>query len=56
MIVSNENLSKTKGPLAAVASRFGSIQWSLTAEERIAKILKIPEAGWTRGVSPALFF
>lgn len=49
IIVSNENLARCKGPLAAVASRFRPILWDLSAEERIAKILSLAEAGWSRG-------
>lgn len=49
IIVSNEDLSRAKGPLAAVASRFRPIKWDLTVEERIASILTIAEEGWRRG-------
>jgi hypothetical protein len=49
VIVSNENLAKAKGPLAAVASRFRPIKWDLSMEERIVRILKIAESGWQRG-------
>lgn len=48
IVVSNENLAKAKGPLAAVASRFRPIKWDLTIEERIARILTMAEAGWKR--------
>lgn len=48
-IVSNEDLSRTRGPLAAVASRFRPIKWDLTQEERIACILDIADTGWVRG-------
>lgn len=49
IIVSNEDLSRARGPLAAVASRFRPIKWDLTIEERIAKILDIATQGWERG-------
>ena len=49
IIVSNENLARNKGPLAAVASRFRPIKWDLTQEERIALILRMSKDGWRRG-------
>lgn len=49
VIVSNQDLSRAKGPLAAVASRFRPIKWDLSAEERIAKILTIAQSGWAKG-------
>ena len=41
IIATNENLSRTNGPLQAVASRFRPIKWDLTMEERIACVLTI---------------
>ncbi len=49
IIVSNESLSRSKGPLAAVASRFRPIKWDLNIEERIATILEIADQGFERG-------
>lgn len=49
IIVSNEDLSRARGPLAAVASRFRPIKWDLTIEERIARILDISTQGWIKG-------
>lgn len=49
LIVSNEDLSRSRGPLAAVASRFRPIKWDLTIEERIALILSIAKEGWAKG-------
>jgi hypothetical protein len=49
IIVSNEALTKAKGPLAAVASRFRPVKWDMSIEERIARILHMAEAGWERG-------
>jgi hypothetical protein len=49
IIVSNENISRTKGPLAAVASRFRPVEWTLSLEERAATILEIAESGWKKG-------
>lgn len=48
IIVSNENLSRKKGPMAAVASRFRPIKWDLTIEERVALILDIADQGWAK--------
>jgi hypothetical protein len=50
IIVSNEDISRSKGPLMAVASRFRPIKWDLTIEERIACILEISKSGWQKGV------
>lgn len=49
IIVSNEDISRARGPLAAVASRFRPIKWDLTIEERIAMILEISKLGWQKG-------
>lgn len=49
IVVSNDNLARTKGPLAAVASRFRPIKWDLTIEERIARIISLADLGWCRG-------
>lgn len=49
LIVSNENISRSKGPLAAVASRFRPIKWDLTLEERMAMILDLAKEKWSRG-------
>jgi len=48
IIVSNEAISKGKGALAAVASRFSPIKWDLNVEERISSILEIAEGGYTK--------
>lgn len=50
IIASNENIGKSQGPLAAVASRFRPILWDLTVDERICRILDIAEDGWRRGM------
>lgn len=49
IIVSNEDISRSKGPLAAVASRFRPVEWSLSLEERAATILDIAGSGWKKG-------
>jgi hypothetical protein len=49
VIVSNEDLSRAKGPMAAVASRFRPMLWDLTTEERVVSIFDIAERGWKRG-------
>jgi hypothetical protein len=49
IVVSNENLAKSRGPLSAVASRFRPIKWDLNIEERIARIISLAELGWARG-------
>jgi hypothetical protein len=49
VIVSNENLSKASGPLAAIASRFRPICWDLNTEERITRIMDMANEGWSRG-------
>lgn len=41
IFATNENLSRTNGPMQAVASRFRPIKWDMTLEERIACILTI---------------
>jgi hypothetical protein len=46
IIISNEDMRKTKGPLAAVASRCKPVQWSLTKRELICLMLKISQKGW----------
>jgi hypothetical protein len=51
IIVSNEDLGRAKGPLAAVASRFKPVKWDLTVQERIARIIQIAGLGWTKGAS-----
>ena len=43
IIATNENLSKTSGPLQGVASRFRPIRWEMSLVERIATILMIAE-------------
>lgn len=49
MIVSNENIARGKGALAAVASRFRPIRWDLNLEERMALILEIAKQSWAKG-------
>jgi len=49
IIVSNENIAKGSGPLAAVASRFRPVKWDLSSEERMARMLDIADQGWSRG-------
>jgi hypothetical protein len=49
LIVSNENIARSKGPLAAVASRFRPIKWDLTLEERMALILEVARQPWNKG-------
>lgn len=49
IVASNEDICRTKGALAAVASRFRPIKWDLTTGERITRILEIAKGGWTRG-------
>jgi hypothetical protein len=51
IIVSNEDLGRAKGPMAAVASRFKPVKWDLTAQERIARILQIAAQGFVKGLS-----
>jgi hypothetical protein len=46
IIISNEDMRKTKGPLSAVASRCKPIQWALTKKELIALMIKISLKGW----------
>jgi hypothetical protein len=50
IIVSNEDISRSKGPLAAVASRFRPVVWDLSVEERAVRILSIAENGWSKGI------
>jgi hypothetical protein len=50
LIVSNEDISKGKGPMQAVASRFKPIKWDMTIQERVARILQIAGLGWSRGM------
>lgn len=49
IIVSNESLKTTKGPLQAVASRFKPWRWDLTLQERVAVVLDLADQGWDRG-------
>lgn len=49
IIVSNEDISRGKGPMQAVASRFKPIRWDMTVQERVARILQIAGLGWSRG-------
>lgn len=49
IIATNQNLSRSNGPLAAVASRFRPILWDLTLEERIACIVTMSRAEHTKG-------
>lgn len=49
IINSNEDLSRTKGVLQAVASRFSPQKWDLTIEERICLILDMADRGHERG-------
>lgn len=49
IIVSNEDISKGKGPMGAVASRFKPVKWDLTVQERVARIVQIAGLGWSRG-------
>jgi hypothetical protein len=49
IIVSNEDISRSKGPLAAVASRFRPVLWTLSIEERAVQILNIADEGWIKG-------
>jgi len=49
IIVSNENLKKSKGVLNAVASRFQPQEWNLVTEERIAGMLDMADQGSKRG-------
>lgn len=51
IIVSNEDLARAKGDLAAVASRFKPVKWDMSVQERIARILQIAGLGWTKGAS-----
>ena len=49
IIATNQNLSRTNGPLAAVASRFRPILWDMTLEERIACIVTMSRAEHRKG-------
>src|SRR4029078_3725486 len=49
IIASNEDLSRTKGIMNAVASRFKPQKWDLSIEERIVTILDIADQGYHRG-------
>jgi len=49
IIVTNEDISRSKGPLAAVASRFRPVCWNLSIEERAVQILEIAGEGWKKG-------
>lgn len=51
IIVSNEDLAKSKGPMQAVASRFKPVRWDLSVQERVARILQIAGLGWSKGAS-----
>lgn len=48
IFATNENLSRTNGPMQAVASRFRPIKWDMTLEERIACILTIAKKDHNR--------
>ena len=48
IFATNENLSRTNGPMQAVASRFRPIKWDMTLEERIACILTIAKKDCVR--------
>lgn len=48
IFATNENLSRTNGPMQAVASRFRPIKWDMALEERIAMILTIAKNEHTR--------
>jgi hypothetical protein len=52
IIATNENLSRVKGPLQGVASRFRPIKWDMSLKERIASILKIADTPCVRGGVP----
>jgi hypothetical protein len=49
IIATNQNLSRTNGPLAAVASRFRPILWDMTLEERIACIVTMSRKDHVKG-------
>src|SRR5258708_21035882 len=49
VIASNQNLARTNGPLAAVASRFRPILWDMTVEERIACIVTMSRQEHVKG-------
>lgn len=48
IIATNENLSRTNGPLQGVASRFRPIKWDMSTDERIATMLDIADKGVNR--------
>ena len=49
IIATNQNLSRTNGPLQGVASRFRPLKWDLSLEERIATIMTIASVPHTKG-------
>jgi len=49
IIATNQNLSRTNGPLQGVASRFRPIKWDMTLEERIAVIQDLATRPAARG-------
>lgn len=49
IIATNQNLSRTNGPMQGVSSRFRPIKWDMTLEERIATILHISDQPCKRG-------
>lgn len=48
IIATNQNLSRTNGPLQGVASRFRPIKWDMSHDERIAMILDLADKGFNR--------
>jgi len=48
IIVTNQNLSRTNGPMQGVASRFRPMKWELTPDEVACVIAKATERGWIR--------
>lgn len=52
VVVTNENLSKIKGPMQGVASRFRPFQWTMNLEERCAVILDLASRGTSRSGIP----
>lgn len=49
IVVSNENLSRSSGPMQAVASRFRPLKWDMTQQEVVAVIQSIAKDGWSKG-------
>lgn len=49
IIATNQNLSRTNGPMQGVSSRFRPIKWDMTLEERIATIMMLAEHPRKRG-------